>query len=128
MHPEKHHVVFRGCGFRCRQGSRWSRDGLFAGWPLSLVGAGGPVKQRVRCAWGAFVIGGSLKGGLGDENSWNRTSLPVRGLISAQGVSFWGVAERFGRFYVRGAWPAPRGVRSVVSAARYWGFPGPQYL
>jgi len=31
-------------------------------------------------------------------------------------------------FQVRGAWPAPRGVRSVVSAARYVGFPGPAYL
>ena len=32
------------------------------------------------------------------------------------------------RFFVHGAWPAPRGVRSVVSAARYVGFPGPMYL
>ena len=32
------------------------------------------------------------------------------------------------RFQVRGAWPAPRGVRSAISAARNVGFPGPTFL
>jgi len=55
---------------------------------------------------------------------------PLLGLISAQGMSFGGGCgtDIGGVFFVRGAWPAPRGVRSVVSAARYGGFPGPQYL
>ena len=54
---------------------------------------------------------------------------PLLGLISAQGMSFGGgCGTDAPLFYVRGAWPAPRGVRSVVSAARYRGFPGPQYL
>lgn len=37
-----------------------------------------------------LCFGGSWKGGIGDENSWNRTTPPLRGLISAQGVSYGG--------------------------------------
>ena len=56
----------------------------------------------------AFAFGGSLKGGIGDDNSWNRTTSTLRGLISAQGASFGdGGAEREAAFMYVEPWPAP---------------------
>ena len=56
----------------------------------------------------AFVFGGSLKGGIGDDNSWNRTISTLRGLISAQGASFGdGGTEREAVFMYVEPWPAP---------------------
>ena len=69
------------------------------------------------------------EGGNRQRNSLERgLRPPLRGLISAQVRPWRWRCGTKSRFFVHGAWPAPRGVRSVVSAARYVGFPGPTYL
>ena len=86
------------------------------------------LARRVRARARSFVSVVCRRG------NWQRNSLerglrpPLRGLISAQVRPWRWRCGTKSRFFVHGAWPAPRGVRSVVSAARYVGFPGPTYL
>lgn len=92
---------------------------ISAGAPL-LAGIAGKVVRARGILLRRFVKGGQLPE--------TEPRPPLQGLNSAQGASMEGRVDRSRRFQVHGAWPAPRGVRSVVSAARYGGFPGPTYL
>jgi len=98
-----------------------------------IVPAGGDphmvVPEKVRAREGPLFSAVRGRGNPATGTPGIELRSPLLGLISAQGMSFGGgCGTDAPLFYVRGARPAPRGVRSVVSAARYRGFPGPQYL
>ncbi len=113
---------------------RHGRRGAFAGGisgcaqsGLSIQGISSLGSARET---GLFAIDGPRKERPGDAADRKRaTSTRTLGRFSAQGAPEGkGGAKLRSCFQVHGAWPAPRGVRSVVSAARYAGFPGPAYL
>ena len=94
---------------------------MLIGGTLRLANTRRSVRVRGFCCDGA-------RNGVWQRTSRKRATLTSPRTVSAQGTSMEGKGGTKTRFQVHGAWPAPRGVRSAVSAARNVGFPGPTFL